>query len=79
TSPGILRGGKLAKKVRKLKVKGELKNIPEYINIDISGLDILDSVKVNALKVESVQFLEPANKIIVTVLSTRNVEAAPTA
>lgn len=77
TSPGVLRGGKLAKKVRKLKVRGELQNIPEFITVDISGLDIDQSVKVNELEIDNVTFVENPNAIIASVLSTRNVEEAP--
>lgn len=75
TSPGVLRGGKLSKKVRKLKVKGELQNIPEYINIDISNLDINDSIKVNNITLENLQLMEVPTKIVLSVLTTRNVES----
>jgi large subunit ribosomal protein L25 len=78
TSPGVLRGGKLSKKVRKLKVRGELKNIPEHIMVDISGLDINESIKVNALSVDNVEFLEIPTKIVASILATRNMEAAQT-
>ena len=76
TSPGVLRGGKLSKKVRKLKIKGLLEHIPEHIMVDISNLDINENIKVNALSVDNIEFLEIPTKIVVSVLSTRNVEAA---
>lgn len=78
TSPGVLRGGKLSKKVRKLKVKGELKDIPEYIMVDISNMDINDSIKVGNLTPEKIQFIESPNMIVASVLTTRNVEEAAT-
>ena len=78
TSPGVLRGGKLVKKVRKLKVRGMLNDIPEFIPVDISGLDIDNSVKVNELKIDNITFVENPNAIVTMVLSTRNVEEAPT-
>lgn len=78
TSPGVLRGGKLVKKVRKLKVRGLLNDIPEFITADISGLDIDSSLKVNDLHIDNVTFVENPNAVVVAVLSTRNVEAAPT-
>lgn len=78
TSPGVLRGGKLVKKVRKLKVRGLLNDIPEFITADISGLDIDNSLKVNDLHIDNVTFVENPNAVVVAVLSTRNVEAAPT-
>ncbi len=78
TSPGVLRGGKLVKKTRKLKVKGLLEHIPENITVDISGLDIDNSLKVGEIPAENIQFVENPAKIVVSVLSTRNVEEAPT-
>lgn len=77
TSPGVLRGGKLAKKVRKLKVRGELKNIPENITLDISSLDINDTIKVSDIKIEGLTLIENPGTVVVTILSTRNVEEAP--
>ena len=76
TSPGVLRGGKLTKKVRNLKLKGEIKDIPENITVDISKLDINDSVKVSDLALNNIQFLEVPTKIIASVVTTRNVEEA---
>lgn len=78
TSPGVLRGGRLVKKVRKLRVRGLLNDIPEFIPVDISGLDIDNSIKINELKIDNLTFVENPNAVVVAVLSTRNVEAAPT-
>lgn len=75
TSPGVLRGGKLVKKVRKLKVRGLLQDVPEEIPVDISGLNIDNSVKVNELHIDNITFVENPNSIVAAVLSTRNVEA----
>lgn len=78
TAPGVLRGGRLVKKVRKLKVKGLLKDIPEKIDVNIGGLEITQSVKVNDLKLNNLTFMESDNKIVVSVVSTRNVEEETT-
>lgn len=78
TSPGVLRGGRLVKKVRKLKVRGLLNDIPEFIPVDISGLDIDNSIKINELKIDNLTFVENPNAVVVAVLSTRNVEVANT-
>ncbi|MBP1673596.1 MAG: ribosomal protein L25/ral stress protein Ctc [Bacteroidetes bacterium] len=75
TSPGVLRGGKLVKKVRKLRVKGELSQIPEKIEVDITNLDIEDSFKVNDIKIDNLTIMENKAQIIVMVASTRNVTA----
>ncbi|MCL2247439.1 MAG: 50S ribosomal protein L25 [Lentimicrobiaceae bacterium] len=76
TSPGVLRGGKMVKKMRKLTVKGLLKDIPEEITVDISNLDINDMIKVGDVSVPNLSFMENSGTIIVSVVSTRNVVEA---
>ena len=73
-SPGVMRGGKLSKRVRKLKVKGLLEDIPENITVDISKLDILDTVEIKDIPVSNFSIVDNPNKVVVTVLSSRNVE-----
>ena len=46
TAPGIIKGGVLNKKMRQIPVKGLVSDIPENFVIDISSLEINDSVKV---------------------------------
>lgn len=74
TSPGVLRGGKLIKKFRKLKIKALTQHLPDEVEVSIAGLDLNQAVKVGDLKVENVEFLDNKNSVIVTVQSTRNVE-----
>ena len=76
TSPGVLRGGKLVTKMRRLKVKGMSDVLPDDIKIDINNLEIGDYVKVNNLNVTGVEFLDVPTSIVVTVKSTRGVEDA---
>jgi large subunit ribosomal protein L25 len=73
TSPGVLRGGRLVKKVRKLTVKGLLKDIPEMITVDISNMEINDMIKVSDLVIPNLTFVEIPGTVIVNVASTRNV------
>lgn len=74
TSPGVLRGGKLVKKMRRLKVKGMSDILPDNVMIDISKLDIGDSFKVNQIAIEGVEFLDVASSIVISVITTRGVE-----
>jgi large subunit ribosomal protein L25 len=73
TSQGVLRGGRLVKKLRKLTVKGLLKDIPEVITVDITNLEINDMIKVGNISIPHLTFEENPNTIIVSVVSTRNV------
>lgn len=45
-APGIIKGGILTKKLRNIPVKGLVDDIPEFITIDISGLDIGNNIKI---------------------------------
>jgi large subunit ribosomal protein L25 len=80
SSPGVLKGGKLIKKFRKLKVKGLVSNMPEKIFMNISNMEILDAVKVSDMKIDNLQFLDLPNAIIISIASTRAAveEPAPT-
>jgi large subunit ribosomal protein L25 len=71
TSPGVLRGGKMSKKVRKLNVKGELEYIPEHITLDVSKLDINDSIKVADIGIENLTIMEKKSKVLLTISLTR--------
>lgn len=76
TSIGVLRGGKIVKKFNKLLVKGLIENIPEFIEIDITSLDIGKSIKIENLKVPDIEFLEPKRSLIITVQTSRVMTAS---
>jgi len=71
TSPGVLSGGKLNIKMRKLKVKGIYTKLPDNINVNISELEIGNSVKISELKTDGVEFLDNPNTVVVSVKLTR--------
>lgn len=71
SSTGVKSGGKLQTPMRKIKVKGELSNIPESIVIDITPLRIGESVKVGSMDIEGLEFLDPASNVIVAVKTAR--------
>ena len=80
TSPGILKGGKLIQKLRKLKIKALLAHLPDNIVVDISPLEIGDSVRVSDVKRDNITFLDAPNAVIVGVRVTRVVvEETPAA
>jgi large subunit ribosomal protein L25 len=71
---GVLRGGKLIQKLRRIRVKGMVDDMPEFIEIDISDIDIGNSVKIRDLKLEKLVLLDPTNSVIVRVKTARVVE-----
>jgi large subunit ribosomal protein L25 len=70
-SPGILKGGKLHMKLRKVKVKGLPGELPDTIDVSISKLEIGDSFKVSQLSSDKLEFMDSPNSVIVMVKSTR--------
>jgi len=72
-APGVLRGGKLIKKMRKLVVKALVQYLPDELNVSIDGLEIGDSVKVSDMVLENVTFLDVPSSVIVGVRTARAV------
>lgn len=70
-SIGVKNGGKLRTPMRKVKVAGLLENLPENVEIDITKLRIGQSVKVGAMNVNGLTFLDPASNVIVAVKTAR--------
>lgn len=77
TSEGQRQGGKLITKVRKLKVRALASHLPDAVNVDITSLQIGQSVRVGDLKIDGVEFLDSPNNILVGVRTTRNVVENP--
>ena len=77
-SDGVKKGGKLVLKMRKLKVRGIADKLPDTIEIDITKLDIGDSVAVGDINVEGATLLNAKNVSVVSVTTTRAVAAAET-
>lgn len=75
-SEGVKQGGKLVTKVRRLKVKALPKQLPDFIEIDITPLKIGGNIRVRDLKVNGVDFLDSPSNVVIAVRTTRNVAAA---
>ncbi len=80
TAPGVLKGGRIVQKYRKLKIKAIPANMPELIEVSINGLEIGQGVKVSDIPAEKFTMLDNKNNTIVGISVTRAVEeVAPTA
>ncbi len=78
TAKGIKAGGKLKVNVRKLKVKGLVKDLPDTVNVDVSDLDLGQSLKVGDLVTDKIEFLVNKSNVIATVAVTRASRTAAT-
>ncbi len=73
TAPGVIKGGRLQLKLRKMRVRGLVEDMPEHIVLDISKLDITNSIKVKDIPGEKLQFLDPASAVVVVVKAARGI------
>ncbi|GAB4454422.1 MAG: 50S ribosomal protein L25/general stress protein Ctc [Bacteroidia bacterium] len=72
-SEGVKAGGKLQISMRRVKVKGLVKDIPDALEIDIANLGIGKTITCGDVKINGVTLLHPENLAIVGVKTTRNV------
>jgi len=70
-SAGVKAGGKLRQRKRYLKVKGLVKDMPDSLVIDITKLNIGQSILAGEIKYEGLEILDPRNSLVVGVVSSR--------
>ena len=68
---GVKLGGNLQRNKRKLRIKALPTNLPDYIEIDISELNIGDRVYITELENENYEFLHPDNTVVCQVRRAR--------
>lgn len=70
-SPGVRAGGKLMVKIKKLKVKGLIANMPDDIEVNIDNVEMGKSIKVGEISVDNLELLDAAANAILSVVATR--------
>jgi large subunit ribosomal protein L25 len=76
TSPGVKIGGKLVQKLRKLRVKALPKDMPQYVEVSISKLEVGKSVGVGSLKFDNFAITNNPEDTIVSVTMSRALKQA---
>ena len=75
-SPGVVKGGRLINKMKKLPVSAYPKDIPDHIKVDVSTLDLGQMVRVQAIKAEHYTILALLNSPLAVVEISRALRAA---
>jgi large subunit ribosomal protein L25 len=70
-SPGIKAGGKLRIKRRSLRIKGMAEDLPDHLNIDISKLQIGQSIKIGDLSFDNLEIIDNKRAMVVAVAVSR--------
>ena len=73
---GIRKGGKLKQNLRTLKVKGMVKHLPDFIEINVDDLDLGQSIKVATIQRENLEFLNAKAVPVITIMITRAAKSA---
>ncbi|MFD0993985.1 50S ribosomal protein L25/general stress protein Ctc [Tenacibaculum geojense] len=76
TSKGVMVGGALRHNMRKLKVKALPANLPDFIEADITELEIGNKLYITQLANENFTFLHPDNTVVAQVRMSRNAAKA---
>jgi large subunit ribosomal protein L25 len=73
SSPGVLKGGKLEKNLRKIKVSALPKHMPETLTIDLGTLEIGDMIKIGSIATNNFTIVDNPSTTVCAVKTTRNV------
>src|SRR5690606_38455682 len=71
TSPGVLLGGVLRLNQRRLKVKALPANLPDFVEADISSLEMGNKLYVTKLASENYKLMHPDNTVVAQVRISR--------
>ena len=70
-APGITAGGKMKINLRRLRVKALAKDVPDTIDIEVSKIELGQSIKVGEISVENLEFLNSKSNVVLAVNVTR--------
>ena len=70
-SPGVLLGGVLRLNQRRLRVKALPKNLPDFVEAEISGLEMGNKLYVTKLVSDNYKLLHPENTVVAQVRISR--------
>ena len=76
TAKGITLGGALRHNLRKLRVKALPANLPDFIEADVTRLEIGNKLYVTELKNDNYSLLHPDNTVVAQVRMSRNAAKA---
>lgn len=76
SSKGVMVGGALRHNIRKMRVKAIPANLPDFIEADITELEIGNKLYVTELKSDKYTILHPDNTVVAQVRMSRNAQKA---
>jgi large subunit ribosomal protein L25 len=71
SSIGVSNGGRLATNYRRLPLRGLPQSLPEYVNVDITDLNIGDVIRVRQIPMDGFTILKSDSDVVVAIKRTR--------
>ena len=71
TSKGVMKGGKLVYKQKRLNVKAVPAHMPSEVLLDVTDLDVAQRIRVQDIHADNYEILNPKSSEVVNVVSTR--------
>ena len=75
---GVRDGGRMNLSIRKINVTAPYQQIPEHLDIDVTGLKLGKSIKVGELSFEGLEIATGKEVVVCSIKSTRNSRSAST-
>ncbi|MFA5814077.1 MAG: 50S ribosomal protein L25/general stress protein Ctc [Bacteroidales bacterium] len=73
---GVQQGGKLKLEMRRVTVSGMIKSIPDELLLDVTNVEVGQSIKVRDLSYPEFEILDPKNAVIASVKTIRVAKGA---
>ncbi len=73
---GVQQGGKLKLEMRRVKISGLIQNLPDELLLDVTEVEVGQSIKVRDLSYPDFNILDPKNAVIASVKTTRAAKGA---
>jgi len=73
---GVQQGGKLKMEMRRVTVKGLVQTLPDELLLDVTDIEVGQSIKVRDLSFTDFQILDPKNMVVASVKTTRAAKGA---
>ena len=71
TSKGVMKGGKLVYKQKRLNVKALPGDMPSDIKLDVTNLDVAQRIRVQDIATDKYEILNPKSSEVINIVSTR--------
>ncbi len=79
-SAGVRAGGRLAHRIKRLRLFGSAENMPDFVEVNVEKLEIGQGIRVRDLSVPNIEILDAAANTVVAVEVTRaSIQAEATA